>query len=703
MTDSAALPPEFLLRYGDCVVLEVAGIEGCEFGGLLGSEDSRASSEKFVVGTQSQSSLVSSNRRSSYLLPVSKKSEHEEADARYLGVSAIKEYNGQKKLPDHFFMQNVFQIAYGVGFEAPGQFVRYGSHIRLVLKSTKEFLHANRQSDLLELTSSRSEVTHLKECTFKIFPRYQVRTDGEYVYYKDLIVLQDLLGRDVYCTSAKTVTLNSNPQQKTGFKLVKFLSYELATNPYLTGGSTVQLYHKEESCFIIASNMKDGAVNIDVYNSDTTLLESSSSYWQIETLPRSHREAAVTGVLHHGTPCRLRHIILELYLVIKNGDMALSKEVGAEADFELLLNFDDSDSSQDILSNVPLAIGSPLRLRNKASGLYVSIDKDIKEEKKFASCSHTDSHKDVFMLLAAPDQLLDAVVQVKKFKHGFSSIVSRLRLPGLTKVEFSSLVSKAIHHLEVLLKGGNVLGQLISSDEESSVTKTSYDICNELGLTTVLLDVADCGICALEGSHDSGEDTMQESTLARAAYAVLAKMVSKNVGSVYAVVKYGGVSKMISHLIKLGSSANWTPPLLELVDTLYSVNGPELHNYLNVLTPHDIEILLDAVYHRLFVGDVPDEYFYRLLARICKPGNGLITTTKGVDFVNRNMQLLVCQHVLGSPLCDHHKSPFWSLMTYRTVLHQVAPNRQPEVLISTSNAGQFRPMGLSGTLIMVFL
>jgi hypothetical protein len=197
-------------------------------------------------------------------------------------------------------------------------------------------------------------------------------------------------------------------------------------------------------------------------------------------------------------------------------------------------------------------------------------------------------------------------------------------------------------------------------------------------------------------NRKNNADYRTEMKLGRTAYSVLGRMVSKNVGSVYAIVKCGGVSRMIDHLISLDSSCDWTPPLLELVDTLYTERSKDVEEYLNVLTATDIEKLLDAVYYSLFAGEVPDEYYYRLLARICKPGNGLISTSQETEFVNRNMQLLVCQHVLGSPHSHHHKSPFWSMMTYRTVLHSLGQNKFPEVLISSSVVGQFRPMGLSG-------
>jgi hypothetical protein len=120
---------------------------------------------------------------------------------------------------------------------------------------------------------------------------------------------------------------------------------------------------------------------------------------------------------------------------------------------------------------------------------------------------------------------------------------------------------------------------------------------------------------------------------------------------------------------------------------------------IDILSPVDVEILLDTVYSRLIAREVPDEYPYRLLAAICKPGIGLITANTGnnVGMVNTKVQNLVCQQLLGPPFPLHKQSPFWSMMTYRTATSSNnLPGKRPEILISTTVFGQCRPSGHSG-------
>lgn len=698
--DSAVAPPGSYLRYGDFIIIEVDGIEGCEKGGILGSEDVKHSSERFAAINRQQ--LLSSKCTPMQAEATFNKDDEDSSiiEPRYLGVSAVQEVNGLHHPPRHFFQQNIFQVAHGVGFEAPGQSVHYGTQIRLRLVSTGEYLHVNRQADMLELIPDAVQSKlHLKECNFKISPRYQVRNDGDYVYYKDLVTLSDVVGRQVFCTSSSSILMSVNANQKSGLRLTSYLAHDIALRSIINGGSTLQLYHKDESCFVVANHRhgpSGDATMVEAKPTDTTLLESSTSYWQIETLIAGQYDLRLHGQIYHGTACRLRHVLTSKYLAVKANQVVMVADTEGETEFEFLLNIDDSvGTTQDLLMSTHLPIGVKARLRNRLSGQYIVITKDSKEVQLFVSSSRHEYDKDVFTLFAIPRLFMETVVQVQKYKHGFERMIKRMQAVNLPKIELSLLVERAIEHLEVLLRGENILGQLISS-AKSADAKIGLDICNELHFGATLLQLADCALKVVNRQQQRGGICYNESNLAKTAYAVLGKMLERNVGAVYSLLRTGGVSIMVQHLMQLGATSDWTPPLLEMVDTLYEDDRMAQKEHVNILSPADVELLLDSVYERLLAREVPDEYPYRLLARICKPGTGLISSGNQSEYVNKNMQLLVCQYVLGSPFAGRSKSPFWSMMTYRTALGSPKPCRQPDVLISTSICGQFRPTGMSG-------
>ena len=729
--DGATAPHGTYLCYGDYILLETPIFDDGT-GGLLGLEEIEHSTSRLSVIPTREFTHVEEGRR------LRRKAKHAHKDEsisvftkkRYLGISPIyfdeKDNRTTISLPSECFNANIFQIAHSVGFEAPGEPVHYGSQIKLVLVSTQEYLRASNNSDMIEFVSkSTFEHNSSKEYNFKVKPRYNIRGEGELVLFRDLIVLSDYAGREVYTAGSNQIKLTINSSQNSGFRIVQFTSYSIIAEKCLKGGDVLQIYHKVDQCFLNVnmSNIPSSAnannsisnnnVQISALQQDKITIETCSTLWQVETILSQSlpKDWKIQGPLHHGAPFLLRHFLSGKYLSVIHvkadaAELALVDVPSEQSFFEFRLNVHiASPNVNEIFAGNKIPAMSDIRLTHRGTGKSLVVVQENRNVGPKFSLSNLQYDKDVYKIHLTPSSVIEMIVFGKKIMSGIEYLLNMLAAPHLTRVETNGLFAK----LTMLLKSLSVEGGFLDAND-----KIGYTTAIDLGMVQVLFRLVDkafekliqpekrTSFVALDPLHLQLKSQVWESEkeeLAKEAYFILSLLLKNNSDSVFQVIKCGGVSKMIEHLTKLNDVKDRTPPLLELV---YSENAEsaEINSAVDVMSTHDIEMLLDSVYQQLLCNQVPGSYPYLLLSRLCKADNNLLSSN---ERVNRKMQMIIAHHLLGSPY-ENTSWPRYSVFMYRTAISKVEnmstkSERDPssssksneKFYITTSIFGQIRP------------
>lgn len=299
-------PPGSYLCYGDLIALEVRGIDDCHNGGFLGSENINSSTTR----TTSAGSIDDAGSSTSTKYGRNQRIGNSKQDVinnRILQIAPSTEINGEIHLPSVFFMANIFEVVASIGFESPGEPVLYGSRIKLCLVSTEEYLISDNDSEFLHLLPREECEKKSNEFYFTVKPKFNVRTEGDQVNYRDYITLTDSFGRKVNCLSSSRIILSKNSGQGTGFYIVPYVPCKSVADNVMKGGDVVQFYHKVENSFLVASREKPQRVN--ALRHDTTILLNSKSFWCVEVIQKaitkeSGRDFDLNGVVYHGSPVR---------------------------------------------------------------------------------------------------------------------------------------------------------------------------------------------------------------------------------------------------------------------------------------------------------------------------------------------------------------------------------------------------------------
>ena len=366
----------------------------------------------------------------------------------------VRQKNRFVRPPHDLFVNGIMQIAPGEGFEAAGEPVFYGSHVKLVNVRSGQFL-CLRESNVLELVSP-VEVRALqsKECSFKINPRYTLRSEGEHVAYEDLIILSHFSGRDLYCASESRVVLSENSAQKTALRLSPFRSYAPHAEDALKAGSIIQFYHKVQNAFMTIDMTSLGAdiekirptYEVKAVVRFSTIIDKSCGFWRLETVPtgESGKPYRVDGNIRVGSRIRLRHVLYDKYLLIKEQKTAKTitfhveldcfdedreeyenassssavdlhpnraKKVKQQqkfaksrvdsmlqaAEFEVLL-LDGGDGAGSDAGRT-ITVGANIRLRHVQTQRYLTVVLDDEENSQVFSSSATDFDKDVYQVM----------------------------------------------------------------------------------------------------------------------------------------------------------------------------------------------------------------------------------------------------------------------------------------------------------------
>ncbi len=679
------------------------------------------------------SSSVNTNGEGNMLHLASKKNHHVHNST---ASSATSYQNQVFQIPPECFSANIFQVAYGVGFEAPGEPVHYGSQIKLILVSTEEFIRSNSQNDSLELISRQDQERISKECNFKLKSSYNVRSEGEFVYFRDLLYFVDFIGRSLYSAGPNHLKLSNQYKQKSGFRILPFLSHREVSDKSLKGGDIFQIYHKVDHCFLMAgmsNNRYDPTtkaqnvqqshhdqVKVFALPQEKTTIETCSTLWQIETIPLKTDaiEWKLPGIIMQGRQFYLRHLLSEKYLCVsisaKSEKITLVDFPNEDCCFEFRLNLMSPISISQSNSNDPLE-GSRIPCDNDVRILHTKTKKHLKTMGKrnkengpifVLSGSHYD--KDVYQIHIAPSDVVEMIFSGKKIRHGMEGMLKRL------DQTHSSMVNRTdiFHKLTILLGSLRENGGFLDPERSNSY---GYMTANDLGMVYLIFKLVDRAFAPLVKTEGDGtnrcmiprdiSECATEMELAKEAYHTLSMLLTRNSDSIYSVLKCGGVKVMIEHLVVLSLSPVkmiWTPPLLEFIE---AVHAEELQNDIPIDTMgcEDVEVLLDVVYQQLLKEIIPNEYIYSILSRLCKPQSGIMSAS--YEKVNRKMQMIVAKHLLGSPYGEDNNSPRNSVFLYRTVLES-ADELNGEIrathgklFITTSIYGQFKPCASQGRCI----
>jgi hypothetical protein len=650
--------------------------------------------------------------------------------------TAVSYQNQIFQIPTDCFSANIFQIAYGVGFEAPGEPVHYGSQIKLILVSTEEFIRSNGQNDAVELVSKQDQERNSKECNFKIKSSHNVRSEGDYVYFRDLLHFVDFIGRNLYSAGSNHLKLSNQYKQKSGFRMLPYLSYRDVAEKTLKGGDIFQIYHKVEHCFLMAgtSNNRfdpsaskpqnppaggnyEQAIKLFALPQDKTTIETCSTLWQIETIPFKNDaiDWKLPGIIVQGRQFYLRHLLSGKYLSVssnlangKNEKITLVDRPDEDCRFEFRLNMISPISAGNANDSDPLE-GSRIPCDNDVRIFHPKTKKHLKfagkKSKESGSTfvlSGSYYDKDVYRIHPAPPDVIEMIFSGKKIRHGMEGMLKRMDSPQTTAVNRTDMFQKLTILLESLRESGGFL------DPERS-NRYGYMTANDLGMVFLIFRLAERAFSPLikPPENEGGNKTVvsrdishfkAEMELAKVVYHTLSLILTRNSDAVYSVLKCGGVKIMIQHLVALSllsDQMEWTPPLLEFIE---AVHYEELQNDIPIDTmgSEEVAILLEVVYRQVIKEVTANEYVYTILSRLCKPHSG--TMSASYEKVNRRMQMIVAKHLLGSPYGEDGNSPRNSVFLYRTVLESAEESETnfPKLYIATSIYGQFKPCATKG-------
>jgi hypothetical protein len=691
-TENSA-PNGTYLCYGDVITFEVKAIEGCPTGGFLGSED--------------VSNLIQRLRSENHdIVPLPHMpSSSNEMEERFLGIRASQGIHP----PEQFYQANIFQVIPGFGFEAAGEPVKFGSQIKLRLKTTGEVLRSSERSNMLQLmTSQEYEHNSGKECNFRIGPRYETRAEGDLVYFHDLVVLRDFMDRSVYCTSSTKVIVAKSAFQVTGFYLSQYVPNQDVLRHCIVAGDVIQLYHKEERCFVMAntSYITHQPEHVTVCKQDEIVLPNASSFWQLELVEPGLKASHLKGTLQSGTSVRLKHLTTDKYLTVIDDRMALNDMRKEENIFELRLNFDySSPTFRDYLECATIGVGSGVRIYHPLTKSHITLKKDATKEIFFFQLSKSTYDKDVFQTIAVPPELVDTVFQGKKFHRGLSSMLDAIDAPASSTSSLKRVMTGANSFVKALISEDKGYLSRNRSGDSDFVGIVAYNTCFELGLIMMLFQLAARGfrrVGQIPGKHT--EDLWkEEEMLVEDSYTALGTLLKRSRDTKRPPIPRDAVSLMVSHLKimgylgDMGKRLRSLMPLTMLIDAIHDdMASDEFHESMEIMTPKDLERLLDTVEHAMKVpNEVPDPLPWNLLARICNP---MLKDTMGSGddrSINKRVQVEICRQILGSPYAPVEEAPAWSLFFYRTSL--LFKEGTPEhlnassVMICTSPFGQCRP------------
>lgn len=400
--------------------------------------------------------------------------------------------------------------------------------------------------------------------------------------------------------------------------------------------------------------------------------------------------------------CRLRHALSDEYLCVLDDIVCTVSEVCPGCEFEIRLNIDEKNEMfRDYIGNVPVPVGSNIRIFHR-DGAFLSLNKKNAREGYCFALEAYDYDKDVYLTIPVKARNVDIIIVGKRIYDGLTSFAKRLLHSTLPRVELGKLQSKAAAYVRTLIGESGYLDDNGGESMTSSV-ELSNNVCIELGLVWVLLELAECAFSrASKAIEDNGPNftlTPQEDALAHDSYAALSELIVKSKDTAHQIQRSGGISTMVKHLTVMSNKARWQPPLMQLVDAIHA-DSSDLDSSIIIMTPADIELLLDVVYKSILGGKVPDTFPYKLLARVCHQNSENSSSSALNTTVNKKMQLQICNQLLGSPFGDLQESTGWSALVYRTAV-EVTPRdalvAKHQLVVSTTSLGQIRPSFRTGT------
>ena len=181
------------------------------------------------------------------------------SDDNFSNLKVIFSTEG-RHYPTDFFSSCIFRIDEGVGYEAAGEKVRYGASIRLILQRSNEYMVSMRNYTSIATLSDR--VIALKEfkaqsrqfvnTNFVVRQSFKNRSEGELVYYEDLIHLVDVHGDFLSSDKLgnKEQALITHPRNKLSFRICPYLSFDEIKEGTLKAGDVIRLYHRQDDAYL---------------------------------------------------------------------------------------------------------------------------------------------------------------------------------------------------------------------------------------------------------------------------------------------------------------------------------------------------------------------------------------------------------------------------------------------------------------------
>jgi hypothetical protein len=267
--------------------------------------------------------------------------------------------DGGKTFPSDFQNRCVFQVDFEeVGDEAAGSQVVYGANgngMRLIHMQTQRWVTAmgNTSADpsMFLAQLSKQEKANKQQAKFFAMPRYKMRSEGELVYFEDILVLQSrrFKGQNLVYTKKSEADPGEsgagvfmNAAAKYGWRIKAFSAYDNALKMALKGGDMVRLFHREMEG-LLQCNLDDlsirerenrggEAVNeiverLQVEDKSAVHTVSLKLSNMLKNSKVTHNSGSIWQVQHEtpqdGTPvkwsevCRLKHVVTGQFLCIK--------------------------------------------------------------------------------------------------------------------------------------------------------------------------------------------------------------------------------------------------------------------------------------------------------------------------------------------------------------------------------------------------
>ncbi|XP_065883200.1 inositol 1,4,5-trisphosphate-gated calcium channel ITPR1-like isoform X2 [Dysidea avara] len=226
-----------------------------------------------------------------------------------------------------------------------GSVVVYDSVIQLLHMHSDKFLGVNTvQTSWTEESNMRiSLFDHDSEkCSFKILPRYKLKSLEDQVMMGDAIMLasEKIKGLFLHTSNQKfekwisvyknltCFEMNASAKNVSVFTILPHCSAVSDDRRLVKGGSIFQLYHHESQRYIVAegsfANEPDECVTKQVHlrerkSKHGKLKDSSTSsitYWQIE----SDKDPTSGEVISWKDRCRIKHLPTKMYLAVVHED-----------------------------------------------------------------------------------------------------------------------------------------------------------------------------------------------------------------------------------------------------------------------------------------------------------------------------------------------------------------------------------------------